>query len=209
MCVQMFSPSQLSVTHNPFQLEDSDYILTQVRVALRRHFNTLATIDRLLPEIFSYIFEYVVQPSRDRVVKSHKPATERLPEMHALLALSQVSSRWRAIALQTPSLWTHFDTRHEATLEAYLDRSQPLPLRVHMIAGMNEFVGRLLEQHGHRIRRLDFVGGPPWGHSSSFIPPLLECLTVAADCDWLPSEEHDAIQKVCVRSHLKALSTLR
>ncbi|OJT07925.1 hypothetical protein TRAPUB_1136 [Trametes pubescens] len=187
-------------------LEDSDYILTQVRVDLRHHFNTFASIDRLPPEIFSCIFEYVVQPSEDRTIKSHKPATERLPEMRALLALSQVSSKWRAIALRTPSLWTHVDTRHEATLEAYLARSRSLPLRVHMIAGMNELVGRLLVQHGHRIRRLDFVEGPPWGHSSASIPSLLECLTVAADCDWLPNEEHDVIQNVCLHSRLKALA---
>lgn len=136
-CVQMFPHSLPSpVTHNPFQMEDSDYILTEVCVGLRSHRNRFAPIDRLPPEIFSYIFEYVVQPDSDRTVKSQKAATERIPEMWALLALSQVCSRWRAIALQTPTLWTHVDNRHEATLEAYLNRSGTMPLRLHMFPGM-------------------------------------------------------------------------
>ncbi|KAL1940576.1 hypothetical protein VTO73DRAFT_8011 [Trametes versicolor] len=188
-------------------MEDSDYILTEVCVGLRRHRNRFAPIDRLPPEIFSYIFEYVVQPDSDRTVKSQKAATERIPEMWALLALSQVCSRWRAIALQTPTLWTHVDNRHEATLEAYLTRSGTMPLRLHMFPGMpNERVDRLLQQHGHRVRRFDCVEGPPWGHRSPDFPHSLECLTVAADCDYLGDDEHEGVTHLCVVSHLKALA---
>ncbi|EIW65307.1 uncharacterized protein TRAVEDRAFT_42687 [Trametes versicolor FP-101664 SS1] len=191
-------------------LELSDYILTRARVDLRRHINTRAPIYKLPPEMFSYIFEYVVQPNVDRTVKSHKPATARIPEMRALLTLSQVSSRWRAIALNTQSLWTHIDTRNEVTLEAFLACSQQKPLRLHMptmIYGRTD-MHRLLRQHGNRVRRLDFVETPAVGgrHPPIHLLRRLECLTVSSDCDWRPNEDHDETGWTGAISYLKALA---
>lgn len=190
------------------QLEASDYILSRARADLRRHINTRAPINKLPPELFSYIFEYAVQPNGDRTVKSGKWATGRIPEMRRLLTLSQVSSRWRAIALDTQTLWTHIDTRNKATLEAFLTYSQSKPLRLHMPTGRTSYLHRLLEQHGHRVRRFDFVETPGVGgrHPPLHLLPHLECLTVGSECDWRPDEEHDASGWSRMRSDLKALA---
>ncbi|OJT07928.1 hypothetical protein TRAPUB_1139 [Trametes pubescens] len=193
------------------QLELSDYILTQARIELRHHMNTRAPIDKLPPEIFSYIFKYVVQPNGDRTVKSHKPATRPIPEMRPLRTLSQVSSRWRAIALDTRALWAHIDTRTEATLEAFLACSRLMPVRLHMptVSGSvsgRVYLDRLLRRHGHRVRRLDFAETVSGRHPPLHLLPHLECLTVGSDCDWRQNEEHDASNYTRMASDLKALA---
>lgn len=189
------------------QLTWLDGTLTQVLVAIRRHFNTLAPIDVLPPEILSYIFELAVHSSDDYTIKSQKQATERILTFHLLRAVTQVSSRWREIALNTPSLWTHADNRSAGELEAFLSRSRGMSVTLRMSRRTTARMDQLLVQHGHRIRRLDFVEHYPHGdHPPTDFLPGLECLIVSADCDWLPNDEHGGIGKVCVTSHLKALA---
>ncbi|KAJ7879211.1 hypothetical protein B0H14DRAFT_2709652 [Mycena olivaceomarginata] len=95
---------------------------------IETHKATLSPIRRMPPELLSLIFACASQPTlHDR-------------RDTAPWAASQVSRRWRAIALSQPSLWTSIDldfgwikdgqTRTIYRLEAHLKRSGNLPLDI-------------------------------------------------------------------------------
>jgi hypothetical protein len=95
---------------------------------IEAHKATLSPIRRMPPELLSLIFACASQPTlHDR--RDPAPWTA-----------SQVSRRWRAIALSQPSLWTSIDldfgwikdgqTRTIYRLEAHLKRSGNLPLDI-------------------------------------------------------------------------------
>lgn len=155
-------------------------------VGLRRRFNALVPIDRLPPEILSIIFhEVVLSADSDGTTRLYNRA-DACVQMGPVLTLSYVSSRWRTLALKTPSLWTRADNRNEAQLDAFLERSQVMPLSLHLLTEDPKQMDRLLAVQGYRIRRLDLTEYPDWicpPTCLSFRAPLLDCLTVSSECD--------------------------
>ncbi|OJT15009.1 hypothetical protein TRAPUB_8452 [Trametes pubescens] len=49
-----------------------------------------------------------------------------------LIRLTHVCQYWRDVALQTPALWAYIALKHPSAVNAFLERSQALPLRIHL-----------------------------------------------------------------------------
>lgn len=73
-------------------------------------------IERLPNDVFAMIFWYMA------------PSLETYELHRTFLAFSQVSRRWRAVALQDASLWTHVDFRHPDLAATMLERARGAPL---------------------------------------------------------------------------------
>ncbi|OJT15591.1 hypothetical protein TRAPUB_5919 [Trametes pubescens] len=177
------------------QLAQSDDTLTKVLIELRHCLNSLTPVDQIPPEILAHIFGYVLQLSgHEGTPKLYHGATERV-RTRPLLALSHVSSKWRAVALNTPSLWTRIDNHDGAQLEAFIQRSGAMPLSLHLLTQDAERLDHLLQEEGHRIRRLDLTEYPHWVDPPAHLQvaaPLLECLTITSECAPVRDDESDA-----------------
>lgn len=167
------------------QLAQSEDTLTKLLVELRHCLNFLAPVDQIPPEILAHVFENVLQLSGYQgKPKLYHGATERV-RTRPLLSLCHVSSKWRAVALNTPSLWTRIDNHNGAQLNAFIQRSGAMPLSLHLLTLDAERLDHLLQEEGHRIRRLDLTEYPHWVDPPThlqFAAPLLECLTITSEC---------------------------
>ncbi|TFY63416.1 hypothetical protein EVG20_g6322 [Dentipellis fragilis] len=81
--------------------------------------NTYRSIQRLSSEILAYIFSFLdLHSGRDALNVSH------------------VCGNWRKLALEIPSLWTHFPMDYSLRLlPAFVERSRSLPFHVSLLIG--------------------------------------------------------------------------
>ncbi|KAL1940560.1 hypothetical protein VTO73DRAFT_7995 [Trametes versicolor] len=177
------------------QLAQSEDTLTRVLIGLRHCLNSLAPVDQIPPEILAHVFENVLQISGfEGKPKLYHGATERV-RTRPLLSLCHVSSKWRAVALNTPSLWTRIDNHNGAQLNAFVQRSGAMPLSLHLLTQDAERLDHLLQEEGHRIRRLNLTEYPHWVDPPThlqFVAPLLECLTITSECAPVRNDESEA-----------------
>ncbi|KAF9066387.1 hypothetical protein BDP27DRAFT_1544413 [Rhodocollybia butyracea] len=125
----------------------------------------LSPIRRLPNELLLLIFQFVCQQTPNRIepcfVISHLPT----------MAISSVCSRWRELALLSPSLWANLDVqvsyRNMAVSTAvarYLERSRDCPLTLKLVVtaaktGIPAITS--LTQHVHRWKTFEY-----WGQKS-------------------------------------------
>ena len=89
--------------------------------AIRSIQNDRNRLAQILPELLSRIFGFLPIPSGHALP----------PDIHSLLAASQVCSRWRSIATANQSLWTDILVTKSGQLESlFLERSSSWPVRV-------------------------------------------------------------------------------
>lgn len=101
-----------------------------------------------------------------------------------MLALTSSCSRWRAIALAYPALWTDVfaDVMSPDLLRLHLERSAHLPLDV-VITNPHPVTHSLLCKEAHRFRRFivdDMKLSPVWGDAFPTAAPDLEELRIDA-----------------------------
>ncbi|TFK64145.1 hypothetical protein BDN72DRAFT_846855 [Pluteus cervinus] len=109
--------------------------------------NTLAGINLLPPEVLSRVFLLV----RDFAFERAPPARRILD----WLQVTQVSQRWRQIAIDYSSLWTELSGCNEHLLQLFLSRSRvsPLSLFVHVYRQRTPLCPLVL-QYLYRIQNL-------------------------------------------------------
>ncbi|EUC55376.1 F-box-like domain protein, putative [Rhizoctonia solani AG-3 Rhs1AP] len=104
----------------------------------KNHSNTRNTINNLPPEILGHIFR-LVHRSQPCAKRDYDTDDKTEPIYPAVLSL--VCSRWREIAFDIPTLWSHIDiststllNRHRLSglMQRYLDRAGQLPLDLHI-----------------------------------------------------------------------------
>ncbi|KAG8787685.1 hypothetical protein FRC12_015362 [Ceratobasidium sp. 428] len=141
---------------------------------LRNKSTTLSRVNKLPPEILSYVF--VLAKSHcvhDEDFGPHGPAA--------------VCTYWRQTATNTPNLWSHIDIgpgTRERLAKLLLDRTKDYPIHIHAheldtdstdgeptLEGEAEEVVKLLEPHIGRVRSLDIQSR---SKSSAFIPAMLK-----------------------------------
>ncbi|KAI0747686.1 hypothetical protein C8Q80DRAFT_1168093 [Daedaleopsis nitida] len=76
---------------------------------LRSLHNSLATVNRLPPELLSHVFSYLHDLPRKNV---------------DLIRATHICKHWRAVALKDPSLWSKFSLHHTKAVKQYLERSK-------------------------------------------------------------------------------------
>ena len=81
--------------------------------------NSLASINRISPEILSCILDYHCEEEREEVDRD-------------LIALTHVCHGWREMFISRSSLWTKLDFKSNDKTRAYLQRSQPSPLEFYL-----------------------------------------------------------------------------
>ncbi|KAI0353200.1 hypothetical protein OH77DRAFT_637448 [Trametes cingulata] len=174
------------------RLEDfarAETILTEVLAEVRRQRNTRMPVDRLPPEMLARIFtclaprpdesNYSLAAQRDLC----EPTNGAAPTL-SLLTVTHVYSKWRAVALLTPSLWTRIASdRHPEELEAFLARSKSMPITLCTRDSNLTSMQSTLKSIAYRLRRLDVITSSKCEAHEVLAQldlqaPLLDCLTL-------------------------------
>ncbi|KAE9408848.1 hypothetical protein BT96DRAFT_913563 [Gymnopus androsaceus JB14] len=154
----------------------------------------LACTDNFLQE-----YPWPLDQEREPAVKLTLPVITYLPT----LAISAVCTRWRSLALASPSLWSHLSLEttpatvsdvqggFTSTLQLYLDRSVDTPLTIglrttgtlysHIISSGSPALNLLL-QHTCRWKNFSYIGDYKLKQymDSSLSFPILENLSLSA-----------------------------
>ncbi|RPD54145.1 hypothetical protein L226DRAFT_576071 [Lentinus tigrinus ALCF2SS1-7] len=146
----------------------------------------LTILDEVPGEIYAIIFELTISSERQSSFRIDYEGAETV-NTRSLIAISHVCSRWRAIALSTPSLWTRCDTVNRPKLRGFLDRARHAPLSLVLTWGFaSSNVDRcrnLMVSRSTRLRRLDIVlRNAAYGDINEvlhFSAPALECLVIS------------------------------
>lgn len=108
------------VTHAcRFQADDLERDAFEVIRLVRSIKNTFAPVNRLPLDVLSLIPDYYSEDDVDR----------------ALIALTHVCHGWRDLFISRPSLWTRLDFKNTHKTRAYIRRSRPSPLNLHLKSG--------------------------------------------------------------------------
>ncbi|KAG8904787.1 hypothetical protein FRC01_008601, partial [Tulasnella sp. 417] len=147
--------------------------------------DTMSYIQRLPPELLSYIVELVCL--------LEAPAQTQA----AATILGRVSKQWREIVFNTPAIWTSFHVSkgvNPTNLEVLLLRSGGLPVDVHVVDGVTkptEVRDQLdaLARHSSRWRNVEISHPAAFTLFENSIPwalPKLQSLAVEATSKRLP-----------------------
>ncbi|TDL17386.1 hypothetical protein BD410DRAFT_794351 [Rickenella mellea] len=116
-------------------------------VTLKRKRNRLAPVSRIPPEILSIIFQYIVAEIDGGGWWDPDPTSWRNG--------TAICSDWRAVALETPNLWTLVSSTYSrGNLEFYLLYSKSRHLRVRITKPYQHENAVILFQHLARIKEL-------------------------------------------------------
>ncbi|KAA1469081.1 hypothetical protein DENSPDRAFT_557256 [Dentipellis sp. KUC8613] len=170
------TPSHSSVAHATASLQ---------RTAVRRN---VITLGNTLPvELLINVFSFLVH--------GHVFAIQQL------VRLSAVCSYWRRIAISYAPLWTNIELSQSSLAELAFERSQGLPVHLHLIPSNRRImakdyrrISKSIEEHAHRIVTIWFTMDPSKCASlfSRFSPTLPALRSMILECTRLvpsrPSE---------------------
>ncbi|KDQ16073.1 hypothetical protein BOTBODRAFT_31148 [Botryobasidium botryosum FD-172 SS1] len=98
------------------------YATSLISIA-RTHRNHMSPIYRIPEEVLSIIFEFTKSSLRN----PSRPLSTKAP-----VNISQVSRRWRGVALNNPMLWTAIDASNAPLAHLYMERSRSCPLHIEL-----------------------------------------------------------------------------
>ncbi|KAI0654727.1 hypothetical protein C8Q70DRAFT_1024915 [Cubamyces menziesii] len=104
-------------------------------------YNALAPVNNLPSEILTTVFSYASDSASSVCI----------------ICISHVCRVWRAIALQTPALWTRICLNDPVAIEAFLERSKSLPVTVSFKTSHTPVKTslQLVMSSAHRLRGLN------------------------------------------------------
>ncbi|TFK72246.1 hypothetical protein BDN72DRAFT_957413 [Pluteus cervinus] len=138
------------------------------RVALKRRKNILAPISQLSHDVLGNIFHEIqsleFDTDNDEEDGAARPQSPQLPWIRAV---THVCSRWRELALATPTLWTNIQLGRISLVSEMLRRSNSAPLSITIPEkGTNipfpHETKQVLREHLHRTKFLDLRLPPSW-----------------------------------------------
>ncbi|KAI0709962.1 hypothetical protein C8Q76DRAFT_798735 [Earliella scabrosa] len=139
-------------------------------------------------EVLIIIFQFVLGPSpHNRFVLS----SGDVQDTPALLRMTHVCRRWRAVAIGYLCLWSRVSDRHRELLELFVARSYPIPLSLHLRSD-TPGLKHILSKCGRRVGRLDIHVSshmPQVETLLTFDPASLQCLTITYDDEASPQED--------------------
>ncbi|KAI0654728.1 hypothetical protein C8Q70DRAFT_468063 [Cubamyces menziesii] len=139
---------------------------------LRTLYNRTSPISILPPELLTVVFLYATSDGEGNA---------------DIISISRVCRHWRDSSLQTPALWTRILLDHPAGIEAFLERSRPLPAYIAFKTSYEPATAtlRLIGTEAHRLRSLKIKILPMLGtrvknimNRVKFAAPMLEELVV-------------------------------
>ncbi|KAG8759912.1 hypothetical protein FRC12_009668 [Ceratobasidium sp. 428] len=160
------------------------------QLIMRRITNTSTTrmpINVLPPEVMSRIFEIVVSSSActdDKIYLMTTSLFGHSYRFHPLASIPSVCTRWRQLAIGTPSLWSHVDIQHYLKAKSdknvlprtrfWLERARGAPLSLHIgtlyqDSGNGQELLSLLNPHIANISSLELSG-----YSGTYFWPILK-----------------------------------
>lgn len=170
-------------------------------VILKRQRNRFAPVSRLPPEILSWILSCVKLALQD--YSYHK--------LTVWIRVTHVSTHWRSVALNSPTLWNDPPLENGKWLPAMLERSKTVGLRISTDLSTQvsrEGLETILRQHGSRIRHLavifDSVAYSRGILENLVSAPQLEVLSLCASPEFTNRED------ICIpKTVLNNLDNLR
>ncbi|KAK7691016.1 hypothetical protein QCA50_006119 [Cerrena zonata] len=142
---------------------------------LKRHLNARRAISRLPAEILLIAFSLIVKgwiskiSYADNVWFEIDPRDIDVPKYTWIPWITHICSRWRDIALQSPTLWRYIIVNRYNYLEMMLRRSQEVPISVYSPTQINDNditlrrkIGYLLTPHLHRIQSVEIISADPY-----------------------------------------------
>lgn len=176
---------------------------------LKHRVNAIAPVSKLPTELLGLIFEFAKGHDERVELEGGAPLTTKKTARTNLINITHVCRTWRAVALASPSLWADIlvddHTSRFSSADAFLSRSQTMPLYLHASQMRGTDLARFLQGDGVacRIRRFDLSWDLFHDTPATKIEldaPLLECLTVVASRALRP------IDLVISNARLKALA---
>ncbi|KDQ08200.1 hypothetical protein BOTBODRAFT_38181 [Botryobasidium botryosum FD-172 SS1] len=105
-----------------------DALLEEVIRSVSACHNQLQAIDRLPNELLAMIFEFTVLRGGLNTDQPFQLLQSRVP-----VSITQVSSRWRGVAVAIPQLWTTIDCVTRPLASLFISRSQHTPLDIYIL----------------------------------------------------------------------------
>lgn len=142
------------------RIEEMQRRLRVSQSRIQSHMNAIQPIGSLSPELLSFIFQLAVTPPHSKAYNGNVDNSYRI----TLLAITKVSSFWRAVALEHSALWT---TVHlgwpKCAVQNWIHRSIARPLNVSIrIRRANGAIGEpggwiIDDSHGHSWEQDDYT----------------------------------------------------
>ena len=176
------------LTSYVFQLQDLLSGIADLHEAARAHLNAVLPVNQLPNELLLEIFNLILGDVDVRHVLSMDAEECQRSDYRQLYTLTHVCQRWRAVAIQSPRLWTSVNFRHRTELMTFAKRSFPLPFALYMQISKSSVAESLLvlRQYSSRLSALHvfFSGGNiaiPQDVFFSLDAPHLESITISWD----------------------------
>ena len=149
----------------------------EVHALVRFLKNSLASINRIPPEVLSLIPDYFHEDYMDR----------------GLITLTHVCRHWRGTFIFNSSLWTRLNFTDLDKILTYIERSKSSPLEFHVIDNQGSLDAfPLVMPHLHKLKRLTISAGllPEVFKHFHCCAPLLEELDIEIVGPYEPDLDH-------------------
>ncbi|KAF6746786.1 hypothetical protein DFP72DRAFT_922271 [Ephemerocybe angulata] len=181
----------LNIQAHRARLEERLLELEAEARAIKYYQNTLASINRLPPEILYMIFLIVAE----RTQNQFNPSSCRGPyvDMSWLPRTTQVCRRWRDVALSWPTLWSRISFTTPELTELMLLRSKDTPISIIFETGKEgcpRHILNALVAHSHRLKAIELQGNTKPGDLDDLLShcsgpmPILESLRLGDQHGW-------------------------
>ncbi|KZV70353.1 hypothetical protein PENSPDRAFT_752671 [Peniophora sp. CONT] len=125
-------PTDADVAQLRVRLDAEEAGIRLLLSAVNERRNELALPSMLPPEVLAHVFSYLITLDSTDLLMKNDPYRRRT---FGCVSVTHVCRRWRSIATNQPSLWTHISPHMGRPWEVFLERAKGYPLAVKGILG--------------------------------------------------------------------------